>query len=55
MLLMAIYIMVFCILIWVTYYALGKITLPGPLREIITILLALVFLYILLRRLGIAV
>lgn len=47
-----IWLLVFALVIYVVYWVLGMMSLPGKVREIACLILGLIFLLVLLQRLG---
>lgn len=49
-----IWLLVLALVIYVVFLVLGMLPLPGPAKQIITIILAVIFLLVLLQHLGIS-
>lgn len=49
------WLLILSLVIYVVFLILGMLPLPGPAKQIITIILALIFLLVLLGHLGIIV
>lgn len=47
-----VWLLILALVIWCVFIVLGMIPLPNPIRQIITVILALIFLLVLLSHLG---
>lgn len=48
-----IWLLLFALVVYVVYLVLGMLPLPGPAKQIVTLILAIIFLLVLLAHLGI--
>jgi len=48
-------IVVLCLIAYLVFYALGKIPMPEPVRVVVTVLVALIFLIFIVQRFGLLV
>lgn len=48
-----IWLLILSLVIWVVFMVLGMIPLPAPARNIVTVILAIIFLLVLLGHLGV--
>jgi hypothetical protein len=55
MLTLLVNLLVLALIIWAAYFILDLIRLPEPAKTIVTVILAVIFVMILLGRLGIAI
>jgi uncharacterized membrane protein (DUF373 family) len=47
-----VWLLVFALIIWLVYYVLGMLPLPPQVKNVVCVILAVLFLIILLERLG---